>query len=92
MRRYQGGTRVAGGYYWSPRRWAVELVPEGGGVLPGHGEPYRGIHWAVALLLAPVLGGLFVVFLAVSMVFVYRSFSGMRIQSHLKEEAATGSR
>ena len=63
MRRYQGGNGVPGGYYWSPRRWAVELVPEGGGVLPGHGEPYRRIHWAVALLLAPVLGGLFVVFL-----------------------------
>jgi len=36
--------------------------------------------------------GLFVAFLAVSMYFVYRSFYGMRIQSHLKEEAATGSR
>jgi K(+)-stimulated pyrophosphate-energized sodium pump len=36
--------------------------------------------------------GLFVAFLAISMYFVYRSFYGMRIQSHLKEEAATGSR
>jgi K(+)-stimulated pyrophosphate-energized sodium pump len=36
--------------------------------------------------------GLFVAFLAISMYFVYRSFYGMRIQSHLKEEAASGSR
>jgi hypothetical protein len=63
MKRYQGGTQAPGGYYWSPRHWTVELVPEGGGVLPGAGEPYRRIHWAAALLLAPVLGGLFVVFL-----------------------------
>jgi len=64
MARYQGGTKAPGGYYWNARHWAITLVPEEGGTLPGRAnEHFRSISWVAALLLAPILGGLFVVFL-----------------------------
>ncbi len=64
MARYEGGTKVPGGYYWNPREWSVTSVEGESGTLPGrHGEGYVRLHWIAALLLAPVLGGLFVVFL-----------------------------
>jgi len=64
MARYPGGTPVSGGYYWNPKQWTVTPVADEGAVLPGDAsQGYVRIHWAVALFLAPVLGGLFVVFL-----------------------------
>ena len=62
MARYTGGMQVAGGYYWSPGRFTLVPVAEEGAVLPGDASRrYLRVHWAVALLLAPVVGGLYVV-------------------------------
>jgi len=64
MARYTGGSRVPGGYYLNARRWSITPVNDAGGSLPGtSAERYEQISWVTALLLAPVLGGLFVVFL-----------------------------
>lgn len=64
MARYEGGDRVPGGYYWNVGAWSIENVEGESGTLPGrHGQRFVHLHWTVALLLAPVLGGLFVVFL-----------------------------
>jgi hypothetical protein len=64
MARYAGGTKAPGGYYWNVRRLVLTQVPEEGGILPGGAsEHYRGISWVAALVLAPILGGLFVVLL-----------------------------
>jgi len=64
MARYTGGNRVPGGYYWNPRHWSITPVTDEGGSLPGtSADRYVRISWVTALLLAPVLGGLFVVFL-----------------------------
>jgi len=64
MARFSGGSSVPGGYYWNPRHWSVTPVERDGGKLPGSSsDRYLRIHWLVALLLAPLLGGLFVVFL-----------------------------
>jgi hypothetical protein len=64
MARFSGGSSVPGGTYWNPRAWSVTPVEKDGGRLPGSSaDRYLRIHWLVALLLAPLLGGLFVVFL-----------------------------
>jgi hypothetical protein len=64
MARYLGGTQAPGGIYWNARRLTMVSVPAEGGALPGDaGDRYRSVHWAVALLVAPVLGGLYVVIL-----------------------------
>ncbi len=64
MARMNGGTSVPGGYYWNPRTWSITPVAKDGDRLPGKAsDSFLRIHGAVALLLAPLLGGLFVVFL-----------------------------
>ena len=64
MARFNGGSSVPGGYYWNPRHWSVTTVKDDGGMLPGtSADRYLRVHGLVALLLAPILGGLFVVFL-----------------------------
>jgi hypothetical protein len=64
MARFSGGSSVPGGYYWNPRHWSVTPVRNDGEKLPGtSADRYLRIHFLVALVLAPLLGGLFVVFL-----------------------------
>jgi hypothetical protein len=62
MARYTGGKQVPGGYYWNPRHGSISTVTDDGGFLPGtSADRYVRISWVTALLLAPILGGLFVV-------------------------------
>lgn len=62
MARFNGGSSVPGGYYWNPRHWSITPVTDDGGKLPGtSADRYLRIHGLVAVLLAPLLGGLFVV-------------------------------
>ncbi len=64
MAKRVGGTLVKGGYYWNMRSWSVVDVPKEGGLLPGGAETrYLAVPWPLLLVLLPVMGGLFVVFL-----------------------------
>ncbi len=64
MLRHHGGTWVKCGYYWNPARWEIVTIPRGGGLLPDGGEQrYLRLPIALLLLVAPVMGGLYVVFL-----------------------------
>src|SRR6266702_7959696 len=64
MTRIAGGTVVKSGYYWSMSRWSLTGIPSEGGFLPGSKfELYTRVPVLAALLLAPVMGGLFVLFM-----------------------------
>ncbi len=64
MAKYTGGTKVAGGYYWNPRRWSVEVIPEEGGALPGAaGASYVKVPFPLLFVIVPVLGAVFLIFL-----------------------------
>jgi hypothetical protein len=64
MARKTGGTRVGAGFYWRPEQWEIVPLSGAGGVLPGGPEEgYYKIPTLAMLLLAPVMGALFVVFL-----------------------------
>jgi hypothetical protein len=64
MARFSGGSSVPGGYYWNPRHGSLTPVREDGDRLPGTpADRYVRIHWLAALLLAPIVGGLYVVLL-----------------------------
>jgi hypothetical protein len=64
MASHNGGTKVAGGYYWNARRWAVEVIGEEGGKLPGTADAkYVKVPFPLLFLIVPVLGALFLVFL-----------------------------
>jgi hypothetical protein len=64
MTKYTGGSKVAAGYYWNPGRWSVEVVPPEGGHLPGAASAnYVKVPFPLLLLIVPVLGALFLIFL-----------------------------
>lgn len=59
-----GGTAVRSGYYWNLGKWEVTPVEKDGERLPGgRGDKFLRIPVIAVLLLLPLLGGLFVVFL-----------------------------
>ncbi len=64
MARYTGGSSVPGGYYLNARRFGMALVEGERGVLPGNpADHFVRVAWPVALLAAPVIGGVYVVIL-----------------------------
>ncbi|BDG07391.1 hypothetical protein [Anaeromyxobacter paludicola] len=64
MARYAGGTVVKSGYYWSMSRWSLTGIPADGGALPGSAhEQFTQVPVWAAMLLAPIMGGLFVLFM-----------------------------
>jgi hypothetical protein len=64
MLKHKGGDSVKAGFYWNKGRWAAEIVPAEGGALPGEPETsYYRIAWPVLLVVAPVMGGAFAMFL-----------------------------
>ena len=64
MAKYTGGMSVAGGYYWNPRSWEVEVVPTEGGKLKGAANAgYVKLPFPVLFVVVPLLGALFLMFL-----------------------------
>jgi len=61
MKRYDGGTKVNGGYYLSLESWEVSAIDEAGGTLPdGPGERFVQVPRPVLIMVTPVVGGAFV--------------------------------
>ena len=61
---YDGGTTVKSGFYWDLRGWSLTTRSGKGGVLPGGADRrYVKVPIPLLLLLAPVMGGLYVMFL-----------------------------
>jgi hypothetical protein len=59
-----GGTNVRTGFYWNLGKWEMVTVPRQGGLLPGVGaDRYLKVPMVAMLGLAPLMGGLYVMFL-----------------------------
>ena len=64
MLRHRSGTEARSGFYWSLSRWTIVTMPKGGGVLPaGEARGYVKLPVLLLLALAPLMGGLYVMFL-----------------------------
>lgn len=64
MLKQQAGDTVKAGFYWRMAQWQILTLAEDGETLPGHaGETFYRIPAFALLLLAPVMGALFVMFL-----------------------------
>ena len=85
MKELKGGNKVPGGFYFHKGNWEITVVKGEKGVLPGNEETtWVRIPTIVMLAGAPVMGGLFVVFLP---------FLGFAMLfNHLGKKAATGLR
>ena len=82
MTTYTGGDTVMAGFYWNQGKWEAEVVPAAGGLLPGDTTvTYRRIPWPALLVVAPVMGGAFAMFLpfiglAMLVQYAYRAATG----------------
>ncbi len=85
MKELKGGNKVPGGFYFHKGNWEITVVQGEKGVLPGNEETtWVRIPTLVMLAGAPVMGGLFVVFLP---------FLGFAMLfNHLGKKAAGGLR
>jgi hypothetical protein len=64
MTKYNGGDTVKAGFYWNQGKLGAEVIPAEGGTLPGAAEmTYTRIPWPALLVIAPVMGGAFAMFL-----------------------------
>jgi hypothetical protein len=64
MTKYTGGETVKAGFYWNRGAWGAEVIPPEGGALPGGTEKtYVRIPWPALLVIAPIMGGAFAMFL-----------------------------
>jgi len=64
MTTFRGGDTVKAGFYWNRARLGAEVVPAEGGMLPGpDATVYTRIAWPVLLVVAPIMGGAFAMFL-----------------------------
>jgi len=60
----EGGMAVRTGFYWNLRGWQLLTVPKQGGLLPGGTDDrYVRIPVLLMLLVAPLMGALYVIFL-----------------------------
>jgi hypothetical protein len=88
MARFSGGSSVPGGYYWNPRHWSITPVKDDGDRLPGtSNDRYLRVHGLVAMLLAPLLGGLFVVFLPFIGLFLFAQWVFQKVTGSAKAGA-----
>lgn len=64
MTKLNAGTPVKRGYYFSMKNWSVNPIEKDGTVLHGEaGEQFIPVPLAVAVMLAPVLGAVFLMFM-----------------------------
>lgn len=80
MARYHGSNWVKAGYYWSPSRWEIITIPRGGGTLPGGEElSYFRLPVSLILLLGPLMGAVYVIFLPVVGFGLFFGFVGKKL-------------
>jgi hypothetical protein len=87
MARYTGGSKVPGGYYWNPRGWSVEVVPSQGGRLPAVEANFVRVPFPLALLIVPILGAVFLVFLPLIGFGLFAYAIGKRLGGGVKRHA-----
>ncbi len=59
-----GGTAAKSGFYWNLGKWEMTMVPKQGGLLPGDaGDKYLKVPVVALLVLAPIMGAVYAMFL-----------------------------
>jgi hypothetical protein len=64
MAQRTGGTAAKSGFYWNLGKWEMTMVPKQGGILPGgHSDRYLKVPVVGLLVLAPLMGAVYAMFL-----------------------------
>jgi hypothetical protein len=89
MARYHGNETVNPGFYWNPTTWEVTTIERKGAALPG-GEDinYHRVPLLLVLMLGPILGAAYVIFLPLIGFGLFFGFAGKKALAHLHRVAA----
>lgn len=88
MTRYHGTDQVKMGFYWNRARWEIVTIPKGGGVLPGgHDVRYIRFPLILVMLLGPVVGAAYVIFLPLIGFAMLFGFAGKKLLSAAQHAA-----
>ncbi|WP_248360575.1 hypothetical protein [Anaeromyxobacter oryzae] len=81
MTTYESGATVNGGFYFNPSRWTIDAVAHDGARLPNAPGRWLRVPAAMALVLTPILGATFLVFLPlVGFVLAARSLASVGVR------------
>ena len=81
MTTYQSGSAVQSGYYFNAARWHVEPIADDGGRLPDAAGRWIKVPTVAALLLVPILGATFLMFLPlIGFVMLFRAIGASFIR------------
>ena len=89
MARYHGNETVKPGFYWNPAKWEITTIEKKGVTLPGGKEMnYHRIPLPLVLMLGPVMGAAYVMFLPLIGFGLFFGFLGKKALAHVNRAAA----
>jgi hypothetical protein len=85
MTKREGGMAVKNGFYWNLAKWEMQIVPKQGGVLHGTStDRYLKVPVLALLVVAPVMGGLYALFLPFIGFAMVAGFAGRKMTAAAK--------
>jgi hypothetical protein len=89
MARYHGNETVKPGFYWNPAKWEITTIEKKGTKLPGDEElNYYRIPLPLVILLGPIMGAAYVIFLPLIGFGLFFGFLGKKGWAYLNRPAA----
>jgi len=89
MARYHGNETVKPGFYWNPAKWEITTIEKKGTKLPGDEElNYHHIPLPLVILLGPIMGAAYVIFLPLIGFGLFFGFLGKKALAHVNRAAA----
>jgi hypothetical protein len=90
MATFTGNSSVNGGYYLSTKTFAIEVVSDDGGTLPGPASvKYVAIPFPLLFAVVPVVGLAFLMFLPMIGFALFGKAVAMRLTGHVAEGASS---
>ncbi len=89
MARYHGNETVNPGFYWNPTKWEITTIEKKGTALPGGKQVnYHRLPLPLVLLLGPIMGAAYVIFLPLIGFGLFFGFLGKKALAHLHRAPA----
>lgn len=90
MTTFNGNSSVSGGYYLSTKTFAIEVIGNDGGTLPGPATvKYVAVPFPLLFLVVPVIGLAFLMFLPAIGFALFGKAVVMRLTGHVAEGATS---
>ena len=90
MATFTGNSSVSPGYYLSTKSFAIEVIGNGGGTLPGPSTvKYVAVPFPLLFAVVPVVGLAFLMFLPAIGFYLFGQALVMRVTGHVAEGASS---